>query len=84
MAVLHIVTNPRAISSCLRARAVGDAILLIGEGVFGVGSVPETDDFWVLAEDAVERGVSFPANAKADYAKFVTLVLETRSSVTWS
>lgn len=84
MAVLHVVANPRAIASCLRARASGDAILLIGDGVFGVGSVPEEHGLWVLAEDAVERGVGFPADATADYAKFVALVLETDSSVTWS
>ena len=84
MAVLHIVSNPRAIGSCLRAHAAGDAILLIGDGVFGVGSVPEEHGLWVLAEDAAARGVSFPADAKADYAKFVALVLATGSSVTWS
>ena len=84
MAVLHVVANPRAIASCLRAHAVGDAILLIGDGVFGVGSVPEDHGLWVLAEDAVERGVGFPPDAAADYAKFVALVLETGSSVTWS
>ena len=84
MSVLHIVSNRRAIGSCLRARAAGDPIILLGDGVFGVDSVPETDGLWVLAEDAIGRGVGFPEDAKADYAKFVALVLETRSSVTWS
>jgi len=59
-------------------------ILLIGDGVFGVGSVPAEHGLWVLSEDAVERGIGFPADAAADYAKFVALVLETGSSVTWS
>ena len=71
-------------ASCLRVHAAGDAILLIGDGVFGVDSVPAEQGVWVLAEDAVKRGVGFPADAKADYAKFVALVLETGSSVTWS
>lgn len=84
MAVLHVVTNPGAIASCLRAHATGDAILLIGDGVFGVASVPEKHGLWVLAEDAVVRGVGLPAGAEADYTKFVALVLETGSSVTWS
>ncbi len=84
MPVLHVVTNPRAIASCLRAHADGDAILLIGDGVVCVSSVPEEHGLWVLAEDAAERGVGFPADATADYAKFVALVLETGSSVTWS
>lgn len=84
MAVLHVVANPRAVASCLRAHATGDAILLIGDGVFGVGSVPEEHELWVLAEDAVERGVGFLPDTEADYAKFVALVLETGSSVTWS
>lgn len=85
MSVLHVVTNPRAIASCLRAHADGDAILLIGDGVFGIGAVPEEHGgLWVLAEDAAERGVGFPAEATADYAKFVALVLGTGSSVTWS
>lgn len=83
MAVLHIVSNPRAIGSCLRA-AAGNPILLIGDGVFAVDSVPEGHELWVLAEDAAHRGVGFPPCAEADYAKFVALVLQTRSSVTWS
>ena len=84
MAVLHIVSNPQAITACLRAQAPGDPILLIGDGVFAIRSVPAKHRTWALAEDALQRGVDLPAPAKADYAKFVTLVLETRASVTWS
>lgn len=84
MAVLHIVSNAGAIGSCLRARAVGDPILLIGHGVFALDSVPEGVELWVLAEDAAHRGVDIPAQAEADYAKFVALALQTQSSVTWS
>ncbi len=84
MAVLHIVSNPRAIGSCLRACAAEDPILLTGDGVFAVDSVPRGHELWVLAEDAGRRGVGFPAGARADCAKFVALVLRTQSSVTWS
>ena len=84
MAALHIVSNPRAIGACLRAQAAGDPILLIGDGVFALDSVPEGHELWVLAEDAAQRGVGVPPSADADYAKFVSLVLQTHASVTWS
>ena len=88
MSVLHIVHRPGALDSCVGRIARGDAVLLLGDGVYAAPDprlarldVPVA----AIDEDAVGRAVALPAAvAPLGYDGFVALVVEHDSSVSWS
>ena len=85
MAVLHIVSSPRGLASCLRAMAGGDRLLLTGDGVFALPDLPHPAAAAVLGDDLDARGVELPDGVRRiDHAAFVALVVACETSVTWS
>ncbi len=86
MAVLHLLSNPDALASCLAAVAEGDSLLLIGDGVLALPLVASSKArLGVLRDDAVQRGTQLPEAAEElSYADFVSWAVACRSSVTWS
>ena len=87
MSLLHVVNGPAGIDSCLANVADGDALLLLGDGVYaasdrrlGAVGVPVA----AIAEDAQGRGVTLAAQVSpVDYDAFVELVVTHDASVTW-
>jgi len=85
MAVLHILSNPNAGPSCVKCMADGDALLVVGNGVFALSELAGPSRTGVLAEDLESRGVGLPADVEGlRYADFVAWVVEYPSSVTWT
>ena len=88
MAVLHLLSNPAAASSCLDALAADDSLLLIGEGVFALSPVVAAEPaarLGFLADDAQRLGVApAPGVLAVSYAEFVAWVVECERSVTWT
>lgn len=88
MSVLHLVCRPESLGPCLGQIADGDAVLLLGDGVFAARdarfdtvAVPVA----ALGEDAAARGVALaPPVEAADYDTFVALVVAHASSITWT
>ena len=88
MSVLHVVNRPGALDSCVGHIARGDAVLLLGDGVFAAPDprlarldVPVA----AIDEDAAGRAVALPAAvARLGYDGFVALVVEHDASVSWS
>ena len=88
MPVLHLLSNPQAAGSCLAAAADGDAVLLLGDGVFAHHFAENGDRallrFGVLQDDATSRGVGPPAAIEAlTYDGFVEWVATCSHTVTW-
>ena len=86
MAVLHLLSNPSAGASCLAVVATGDALLLLGDGVFAHADVAaSTARLGVLRDDAAARGVSVAADIQElSQAEFVDWVVAFETSVTWT
>lgn len=88
MSVLHLVNRPEALGSCIGRVAEGDAVLLLGDGVYaapdprlpGLGAPVAAID-----EDALGRAVALPpAVAPLGYGGFVALVVDHDASVSWT
>ena len=88
MAILHLLANPAAASSCLDVVAERDSLLLIGEGVFALPTVVAAEPaarVGCLADDAQRLGVApTPGVLAVSDAEFVAWVVECRHSVTWT
>lgn len=82
MATLHILSNPAAAASCTAAMASGDALVLIGNGVFALPSL-EAAVVGVLQDDAAQRGVTMGDAQALTQADFVDWVVRHERSVTW-
>ena len=85
MSVLHLLTSPEAVDSCLAAVAKGDAVLLVGDGVFAHHQAEAPNvRFGILEEDAKARGIEPGALVELlDYDGFVEWVAAFPKSVTW-
>ena len=86
MAVLHLLSNPSAAAACLAVVATGDALLLLGDGVFAHADVAaSTAQLGVLRDDAAARGVTPGADIQQlTQAEFVNWVVAFEASVTWT
>ena len=83
--VLHVLSNPDAAASCLAAMSKGDALLLLGDGVFALPNLVATERTGVIARDALDRGITLPDGVDdLSYADFVEWVVACRSSVSWT
>ena len=88
MSLVHLVQHSSGLTSCLAHVADGDALLLLGDGVYAAADprlaaagVPVA----VIGEDATARGVAIASPVAAiGYDGFVALVVEHDASVTWS
>lgn len=85
MAILHVLSNPDAVESCLAAASDGDAVLLVGDGAFAQDiAQPPGIRFGVLQEDAASRGLEPSGALEAlTYAGFVDWAVEFSKTVTW-
>ncbi len=84
MATLHILSNPGATASCTAAISEGDALVLIGNGVFALPGLESTvATVGILQDDAAERGISAGAVQPLAQADFVDWVVRHERSVTW-
>ena len=85
MAVLHIVSSPHALASCLRAMGDDDRLLLTGDGVYAMSDLPARTAAAVLGDHLAARGVEPPEGVtRIDHAAFVALVVDCETSVSWS
>lgn len=83
--VLHVVSNPAAVASCLAAAGEDDAVLLVGDGVFAHG-VAEGSGIrvGVLADDTASRGLRPSTGLESlSYGDFVEWVVKFPKTVTW-
>jgi len=85
VATLHLLSDPRAVPSCLAAIASEDAVLFLGDGVFALTAlVNATVPIGVLRDDAESRGVTVPDHVRSmSQADFVDWVVAFDTSVTW-
>ena len=87
MGVLHLLANPAAAESCLAAAADGDALLLLGDGVFAaarLGAAAANLHVGALREDAEQRGATLHDAQALEDADFVDWVVANHHSVTWT
>ena len=90
MSVLHTLSalpGTEACTDCLRMLAEGDALLLMGDGVYAAdlaAAKPDVDVF-ILASDAAARGVSStPANSEhVSMKQVVQLTVRFERQVAW-
>ena len=85
MSVLHVLASPEAAESCLAAAAPGDAVLLVGDGVFAHDVAEHAGiRFGLLRDDAISRGLDLPTGVQAlGYGEFVDWVVASGKTVTW-
>lgn len=91
MATLHVVSHSpftdSRLHSCLRICGARDAVLLCGDGAYGLHDpVLKTKGatVFVLAEDAQARNLDLPAWAHSvDYPGFVQLSIDYDKVNTW-
>lgn len=88
MSVLHVVHRPEALDSCVAHVARGDAVLLLGDGVYAAPD-PRLAGLGVpvaaIDEDAAGRAVAFAAPVTpVSYDDFVALVVEHDANVSWT
>ena len=84
MATLHLLANPAAASACIAAAAPGDAVLLLGDGVFAAARLPTAMRVGALEEDAAQRGERLHGAEALTDADFVDWVVGHDRSVTWT
>ena len=85
--MLHIISNPNAISDCTVHLVDDDAVILIADGVYGLKDPSLISRVPVLAleSDLVARGILTTSNVTpTKMSQFVALVVEHASSVTWT
>ncbi len=85
MPALHLLANPEAARTCLLAASDGDAVLLIGDGVFAPRIAGRSGiRFGVLKDDAASRGLEPTAGLEVlTYDGFVEWVANFAKTVTW-
>ncbi len=88
--MLHIISNPKAISDCTLHLLEDDAVILIGDGVYAItgnnlNNLDVPVSVYALEADLAARGIS-PTSGEtpANMSRFVELVVEHTSSVTWA
>ena len=88
--MLHIVSNPKSIGECTLHLLEDDAIILIDDGVYAItgnnlNNLDVPVPVYALEADLAARGIS-PTSGEtpANMSRFVALVVEHASSVTWT
>lgn len=84
MAVLHLLANPAAASACVAAAGPGDAVLLLGDGIFAAARLTTELRVGALQEDAAQRGEGLQRAEALTDADFVDWVIGHDHSVTWT
>ena len=85
--MLHIISNPNAISDCTVHLVDNDAVILIADGVYALKdpSLGSRVPIFALDSDLAARGVSATSHVTpTKMSRFVALVVEHASSVTWT
>ena len=85
--MLHIISNPNAISDCAAHLVDDDAVILIGDGVYGLKdpSLGSQVPVFALESDLVARGIGATSNVTpTKMSQFVAFVVEHANSVTWT
>jgi len=85
--MLHIISNPNAISDCTVHLVDDDAVILIADGVFGLKdpSLISRIPVFVLESDLEARGIlATPNVTPTKMSQFVALVVKHANSVTWT
>ena len=85
--MLHIISNPNAISDCTVHLVDDDAVILIGDGVYGLKdpSLGSRVSVFALESDLVARGILATSNVTpTKMSQFVALVVEHANSATWT
>lgn len=85
MATLHLLSNPSAAATCLAALAAGDALLVVGDGVYALDVIAgaAATQIGVLRDDARARGIAPSPIRELSHADFVAWVVACERSVTW-
>ena len=85
--MLHIISNPNAISDCTVHLVDNDAVVLIGDGAYAVtgNNLKVSVPVYALESDLVARGILATSNVTpTKMSQFVALVVEHVNSVTWT
>ena len=85
--MLQIISNPNAINDCTVHLVDDDAVILIGDGVYGLKDpcLGSRVPIFALESDLVARGILATANVTpTKMSQFVALVVEHANSVTWT
>lgn len=84
MSTLHVLANPDAAQTCLDAAADGDAVLLVGDGVFAhrIAGRPGIR-LGVLKDDVMSRGLEPAGLEVLSYDGFVEWAADFGKTVTW-
>ena len=85
--MLHIISNPNAISDCTAHLVNDDVVILIGDGVYGLKdpSLGSRVPVFALESDLVARGIVATSNVTpTKMSQFVELVVKHANSVTWT
>ena len=85
--MLHIISNPNASAPCTLHLLEDDAVILIGDGVYAItgNNLDVRVPVYALEADLAARGVSAESNVTpANMRRFVDLVVQHASSVTWT
>jgi len=85
--VLHIISNPNAISDCTVHLVDDDAVILIADGVYGLKdpSLISRVPVFALESDLEARGIlATPNVTPTKMSQFVALVVKHANSVTWT
>ena len=88
MTTLHTLSHPRFLETCLSLIRPGDALLLIEDGVYLLGShkLPDNIPLHALIDDARTRGLQARLESfvtPVDFPGFVTLVCQYDKLVNW-
>lgn len=86
MSVLHLLNRPEALDSCVAHVVDGDAVLLLGDGVYAAHDPRLAGlDASAIDEDADARAVALaPPVRPVGYDGFVALVTDHDASVSWT
>lgn len=82
---VHLVQRSRALLPCSRARAEGDVVVLLGEGVNAL--LLDTTDCFACESDVAQRGLTQHQRANVTLisdAQLVALCVEHTPIVTWT
>ena len=85
--MLHIISNPNASAPCTLHLLEDDAVILIGDGVYAItgNNLDVAVPVYALEADLAARGISPTSDeTPANMSRFVALVVEHASSVTWT
>lgn len=84
MKTLYILNNPDLLIQCQNAMSHDDGLLLIENAVILANSQTAQDNYFVLEEDLIARGLTPDSTwTQQNYQDFVNLTLNFDKTISW-